>query len=97
MATLTELTALLGEPGALGPKIRGALLIEAQIIAVNGSATANQKAWALRCFEDPNNFAAAALAAVLAANNTATVAVIQGAADSAVQTAVHAVIPILTG
>lgn len=97
MATLTELTSLLGDPGALEPKIRGALLIEAQIIVANGSATAAQKAWAKACFEDVNQFRGAALAAVLAANNTATFAQIQGAADSAVQTAVHAAIPILTG
>lgn len=97
MATLTELTALLGDPGALEAKIRGALLIEAQIIVANGSATALQKAWARACFEDVNQFRTAAYAAVLAANNAQTVAVIQGATDAQVQTAVHAVIPILTG
>lgn len=97
MATLAELTGLLGDPGALGPKIRGALLIEAQIIVSNGSATALQKAWAKACFAGPEAFADSALAAVLAANNTATVAAIQTASDASVQTAVHAVIPILTG
>jgi len=97
MATLTELTQLLGDPGPLEPKIRGALLIEANIIAANGSATAAQKAWAKLCFQDVNEFRQAALSAVLAANSGATFAAIQGASDSAVQTAVHAVIPILTG
>lgn len=97
MATLTELTALLGDAGALDAKIRGALLIEAQLIVANSSATAAQKLWARMCFEDVAQFKQAALAAVLAANNTATFAQIQGASDSAVQTAVHNVIPILTG
>lgn len=97
MATLTELTQLLGDSGALEPKIRGALLIEANLIVANGSATTAQKTWARACFEDVNQFRQAALAAVLAANNTATSAQIQGATDSAVQTAVHAIIPILTG
>lgn len=97
MATLTELTSLLGDSGLLGPKIRGALLIAAQTIVVNASATAPQKVWARECFREPNQFERQALAAVLAANNTATVAAIQGATDAQVQTAVNAVLPILTG
>lgn len=97
MATLTEITELLGDPGGLGPKIRGALLVEANLIVGNAAATEAQKAWARACFAEPSQFAAQALSAVLAANTGFTKAQIQGAADSAVQTAVHNAMPTLTG
>lgn len=98
MATLTELNSLVGTPPpTLQAQIVGALLIAAQGIVANGSATAPQRVWAARCLQDPTQFRAQALNAVYASNNTATVAVISSATDAQVQTAVNAVLPILTG
>lgn len=97
MATLIELNALLGDRGALFDKVRAAILIAAEGIRANASATAAQKAWARRAFTGPDGDAVAAYNAVLAANNTATVAQLQNATDAQVQTAVGNVLGILTG
>lgn len=97
MATLTELTGLLGDP-TLSPKIRGALLVASQtIVALGAGASAAQKEFARECFRQPAQFEAMALSAVLAANAGQTTAVILGASDSAIQTNVNAVLPILVG
>lgn len=98
MATLTELNGLVGTPtDTLVGKITGALLVAAQSIIANASATAAQKEWARQCLQDPTQFRVTAVNAVIASNNTATVAAITGATDAQVQTAVNNVLPILTG
>lgn len=97
MATLTELTSLVqAPPQALVDKITGALLIEANLLVAGTPSTA-QMEWAKEVFQDAGRYRSAALGAVVAANNTATVAQIQGASDAQVQTAVHAVVPTLVG
>lgn len=97
MATLLELTQMLGERGSLYDKVRGALLVAAQTIVANASATDAQKAWAREVLHDPGAHAATAYHAVIAANNAATVAQLQSATDEQVNTAVQAVLPVLTG
>lgn len=100
MATLTELNDLLGgatNTDALKAKISGALLVAAQSIVANGSATAAQKAWARDCLEQPTRFRETAFNAVIASNNSVTVAQLQAATDVQVQTAVNNALPVLTG
>lgn len=75
----------------------GALLVAAQTIVANASATVAQKNWARALFESPTQFRDQAFNAVLAANAGITVAAFTGAADSAVQTAVNNALPTLTG
>lgn len=95
MATLTEINVLIGERGALFDKTKAALLIAAEAVRANGSATALQQAWAKKVYSNPALFAESAYFAVLAANNTSTVAQLQGATDTQVQTAVNNVVAIL--
>ncbi len=90
MATLSELSGLYND-GELIKKISAAAVIKAQDILSNvGTATAADKAWAARAFSDPSREAHRLIKAVLAANSTATVAQIQAAADTAIQTNVNA-------
>lgn len=100
MATLTELNDLMGgvtNSDLLKAKITGALLVAAQTVVANASATPAQKEWARECLASPTRFRDQAFNAVLAANSTATVAAITGANDAAVQAAVNAALPVLTG
>lgn len=100
MATLTELNQFLGseiDASVMRNKIMGALLVAAQSIIVNASATVPQKAWARACFSDPSQFREQAFNAMLASNNTATVVQITSATDLQVQTAINAALPALTG
>lgn len=98
MATLSELNTLLGDTsGALYGKIRGALLVAADGVRTNGAATAPQKLWARDVLQRPDFYVSAAYNAVLATNNTATVAAITGATDAQIQTAVTGVVAILAG
>lgn len=98
MATLTELTTLVqSPPQALLDKITGALMVEANLIVLNSAPTPQQMNWAKAVFEDASRYRTAALGAVVASNNTATVAQITAATDAQVQTAVHTVMTVLVG
>lgn len=95
MATLIEINTLLGERDVLFQKVRAAMLISAEAVRANGSATALSKAWAKRVFLNPDEQATGVYNAVIAANNTATITAIRGATDTQVQTAVTNVLSIM--
>ena len=68
------------------------LVAATAIISEAGSITnhANRMIWAKLCFSSPESVATPMLMAVLAANNSATVAQITGVTDVALQTIVNA-------
>lgn len=91
MATYTELYALKDDT-ALKNKIQVACVVAAEEIRTEPSNTAhhlNRQKWASRVFANPEGESDRMLWAVLAANRTFTVGQIQGATDSAIQTAVN--------
>lgn len=90
MATYTELFGQYSNSD-LRNRVSVACLVAAQAITVEaGSVTnhANRLLWAKATFSNPNAEAERMLMAVLAANNTATVAQITGVTDAALQTLV---------
>jgi len=93
MAKYDELHALAGD-NALLDKIAVAISIKADAILNDGTATAEQKAWAKSAFTNPQGQAKAFQNAVLAANKDASVAQIEGATDADIQTAVDAAVSI---
>ena len=97
MATYLEIYDLQNNDG-LHHKIAVACTIAADAIRqeVVGTANhANRIIWAEQVFANPLQIAKQALWAVLAANNTATVAQITGATDAAIQTNVNDVVDLL--
>ena len=85
MATLEELAQLYNN-SELIKKISAALIIRAKATLDNvATATAAEKAWAVRIFTNPHNEAHRVLRAMLAENNAASVAQITGANDAAIQ------------
>lgn len=93
MATYTELFELRNSAPLLN-KITAAVAVKADAIRADGAATAEQKAWALRAFTNPEGEAQKIIWAVLAANKGATAEAITSATDAAIQTAVDAAISI---
>lgn len=94
MATLAELATLLNDP-ALTSKTKAACLVAAQAIQaedVNTANHANRLKWAKQTFIDPDGAGQRLLRAVLAANASATLAQINAAADSSIQSAVNAAV-----
>ncbi len=77
-------------------KVMVACVVAADVIRANGSATTNQKAWAAKVFADPPGAMREVLWSVLAQNKAQPLATILAANDGAVQTAVDAVVPLLT-
>lgn len=93
MATLLELNGLFSDSDLI-KKVGAALLVGCKTI-LDGTPTATDRVYAAKVFNDPHSEAHRVLKYVLAANSAATVAAIQGAADSAIQANVDAAIPIL--
>lgn len=96
VATLLELRTL-NRDEELQQKIESAIIIAADSIKDEDSMTtnhANRLIWAKQAFDNPAGKVKGMLSAVLAANNTATVANIQGATDSQIQTNVDAAVDI---
>ena len=95
MATYAELFDL-NSDDALRNKIAVAVVVKAQELIDGGSPTTAEITWANDAIGNPQSKASAIMNYVLAANKAATVAQIQGAADSAIQanvdTAVDALI-----
>ena len=90
MAALTELRNLRSDVTML-QKVEGAVLIAADTIYNESAATtnhANRIIWAKQAMERPSGKTQAVWNAMLAANNTATVATILALFDSTIQTAV---------
>lgn len=94
MATLAEISTLLND-GVLNDKCKSACLVAANAIQVENSGTANHAnrlKWAKKALTDPTSVGTQMLRAVLGANSTATLAQINAATDSAIQTAVNAAV-----
>lgn len=96
MATYLELRGLFSD-GDLANKVVMATVIEAQTIAerISPVPTTAEKAWIEAVFESPVTQGGKVLMAVLAANKSTSVAGIQGASDSVIQTNVSNIVPIL--
>lgn len=93
MATLLELHGQF-KNSDLMDKVEAALVIKANGL-LGGTPTTAEKAWASAVFDNPSNEAKKALMAVLASNSSSTVAVIEAASDTAIQTNVDSVAPFL--
>lgn len=91
MATYAELRALFADTAIL-EKVEVATIIAANNL-LGGTPTAADEIWAAAVFSAPRAEGTKAMMAVLAENNTATVAQIQNASDATVQTQVNAVVP----
>jgi len=90
MATLAELQGLFSD-AALLPKVQAACVLAAEVIRTEAAETPDHTArmeWAKKALNDPTAEAVWVLKAVLAQNNTFTVAQLQGATDAALKTAV---------
>lgn len=89
MASYIELRNLFND-STLRNKVAVAVTIAAQgIIASSGTETAPRIAWAQRALRSPEPEAQVALMYVLAENSALTVAQINAASDTALQTAVN--------
>lgn len=95
MATLLEIRQQFSNDD-LRNKVTTATVIAANAL-LTGTPSAEQKAFAKSVFQNPNQMGAIVTMAVLAANKDATVAQINNATDTAIQTKVDAVIPKLVG
>ena len=96
MATYTELFNLRRDDGLRG-RIASAIAIQADTIRTEAGATtnhANRLTWAKLAFQNPEARADEMMWALLAANKASTVAQIQSASDSTLQTAVAAAVDI---
>lgn len=92
MATLEELRDLYSDDG-LRKRVEVATVIAAQALLEAVPGTANGRAWALVVLQNPNLWGRVVYKSILATNAATSVAQIQGATDSAIQTAVDAVAP----
>ena len=99
MATYTDLHALRGSNTItpLRQKITVAIAIKANAIAKSASPTAAMVAWSKQALATPDQFQELVLNYILAEYNTQTTAVITGATDAQVQTAVDATVDTLLG
>ena len=90
MATYTELRDLFND-SELSNRVEVAVIIAANGLADN----ATNNAWVAQAYSSPKAEANKALMAVLASNSGLSVSAIQGATDTALQTAVDSVVTIL--
>jgi len=93
MATYIELRALFNNDVLLN-KVSIALLVAVDGL-ITGTPTAADKAYAASVYANPQAEAEKILMSVLAANKDIALATIQSATDSAIQTKVDIVVPIL--
>ena len=95
MATYLELRSLLRGQDDLVQKVQGAVIISADTILNEGTATlnhANRVIWAKQAYQDWALKAQEMLPALIAANKTASKATILAASDSIIQTNVDAAV-----
>ena len=81
-------------------RVAVAILIAADTVLNEVDTTTNhvnRLVWARDAFINPENFARRFLAAILAANNGATIAQIQSSSDTQIQTNVDAAIDVFAG
>ncbi len=93
MATYAELRQLFGDTSLLA-RIEVALIIAANNL-ISGTPSTVESEWASKCFSNPFDEAKKCLMAVLAENNALTIAQITAASDTAIQSAVNDVVPVL--
>ena len=91
MATYTDLFDLLGNNDLLN-RCAIAVLVKADTIVNDGTATDNEKAWATSVSGRSRSVAESVWPLVLAENKGATVAQITSATDAAIQTNVDTVV-----
>ncbi len=91
MASYAEIRTLFNDSD-LKNKVATAVIIAALGILGESTPDAARIGWAARAFESPEREAKRVFMAVLAANNTATVADIEGAPDATIQVSVDAAI-----
>lgn len=96
MATYAELNSLYSDSD-LQVKISTACVIKAHALLSTGGATAGQKALANEIFTSPSTITSKITKYVLAEHKDLSVAQIQGASDTAVQTAVDTALDALVG
>jgi hypothetical protein len=93
MATYVELSALIATPdgNTLRKRVAVAAVIAAQTL-LEGTPTAEQKAWAKKVLADPDSESMILLRYAIADNAGSTPAQITGVSDSALQTAITAAV-----
>jgi hypothetical protein len=97
MATFAELVTA-AATAALIEKIKIATLIAADVVRAEGTGVANHQArvqWASRVFTNPDTEATRMIWPVLIQNRAFTLAQIQGASDTLVQSAVDAAVGVI--
>jgi hypothetical protein len=95
MASYAEIFDLLTRDGALMSRTSIALLVAADSIRANGSATVARQKWATMVLANPRAYAPSALALALVQNRNVSVAELQGASDAALQSAVDGAVAML--
>lgn len=93
MATYLELRSLFSD-GDLRNRVAMAMIISINTI-LEGTPTANDKAYAAVVTNRPGEEAKKLLMFLLAANKSATIANIQSSSDASIQTNVDAIVPVL--
>ena len=97
MATYEEIHGLITTESVLKNKITVAVIIAAEVIRNEDGGTANHAnrlLWATSAFQEPEAISKKMLMAVLAANKSASISEITGAADTAIQANVDSIIDI---
>lgn len=94
MATYQEIKTLINDSD-LQDKVEVAVSIEADIFMRTATPTAAEKSWADSVLADPKSEAKKVLVSILATNNNLSVAEIQGASDSALQSQTAEIVPAL--
>lgn len=94
MATYAELFDISAKPEMVN-RVAVACMVKANVIAQDGAATAEQKAWAVRVVQNPMTEAKKAYLLMLAQNEAVPVATILAATDTAIQNAVDSVVALL--
>ena len=94
MADYPQLFELRGD-SPLRNRVTVAIVVKAQALIDGGAPTAAEIAWADAALKNPSGKATEILGYVLAANKGATVANIQGASDTAIQTNIDAAVDAL--
>lgn len=99
MATYSELFDLRSSSTltALRKRILVSTLIKAQAIAEEQTPSQTKKEWAKHALSDPQHYETIILHYILSDNSSATVAQIENASDSLVQTAVNSAVDALLG
>lgn len=94
MATYLEIDGLSSDSDLLA-RLTTAVLVSADAIRANGTATAQQRQWAVATLNRPQAMAQRILPLVLVQNRAFTAAQIRGATDASLQTAVDTAVPMI--